>query len=487
MKTLIITVGTRQIGWRCQDGIIRCFGTDGFRSEPPHTEELFQELGIERKNHQENELTYSWGVFELGRLYYEYCNNSLNGDFNQVELLIDHQIIQEQISQGLNHIMLWATKQPETVSWQYRRLDTVWLAELMAAKIKQQFPQIEVDIFDPIVDLKNQDAIRQELEGYILKYILFKINIDSDDDFSLMIENKGASPSIAEKLVIYAAGLVRQFPVSIITPEEPEPFYELTEDGKKSSRFSEQYQITSLENYFLPLEKVRIISAWERGDFNEAQIWLEAHQERYEVLYKLARWLTLAVNGETSQFISQINNWLNSNLVKNTCSASQINHWQNKIKEIKDDPYVKIWEDTFLIKSALIRGNYTNAFVLFCQTLESFLSLRCEHLQLDYPDLRTLIDQWINMSKAQGKWRQLLDDIRQKRNRVIHDKESVNVQQFEHLWLRHNFPVSTTDNVEKLMNLMINTLQKVCSSQYQPPADTLLSSLSEWGLSLLQS
>ena len=27
--TLIITVGTRQIGWHCQDGIIRSFGADG--------------------------------------------------------------------------------------------------------------------------------------------------------------------------------------------------------------------------------------------------------------------------------------------------------------------------------------------------------------------------------------------------------------------------------------------------------------------------
>ena len=29
VDTLIITVGTRQIGWRCKDHIIRSFGADG--------------------------------------------------------------------------------------------------------------------------------------------------------------------------------------------------------------------------------------------------------------------------------------------------------------------------------------------------------------------------------------------------------------------------------------------------------------------------
>ncbi len=28
LNTLIITVGTRQIGWRCKDDVIRSFGAD---------------------------------------------------------------------------------------------------------------------------------------------------------------------------------------------------------------------------------------------------------------------------------------------------------------------------------------------------------------------------------------------------------------------------------------------------------------------------
>jgi len=46
VDTLIITVGTRQVGWRCQDGIIRSFGADGNTGYPPHVQELYQELGI---------------------------------------------------------------------------------------------------------------------------------------------------------------------------------------------------------------------------------------------------------------------------------------------------------------------------------------------------------------------------------------------------------------------------------------------------------
>ena len=55
VSTLIITVGTRQIGWRCQDGIIRSFGADGNISYPPHINELYQELGIERGKHQDED------------------------------------------------------------------------------------------------------------------------------------------------------------------------------------------------------------------------------------------------------------------------------------------------------------------------------------------------------------------------------------------------------------------------------------------------
>jgi hypothetical protein len=73
MKTLIITVGTRQIGWRCRDGVVRCFGADGDRGHPPHINELYQELALERGYHAADNMDSRWGVRHLGEHYYRHC------------------------------------------------------------------------------------------------------------------------------------------------------------------------------------------------------------------------------------------------------------------------------------------------------------------------------------------------------------------------------------------------------------------------------
>ncbi|MGI0496577.1 hypothetical protein ACOKW7_02575 [Limnospira platensis CENA597] len=31
LDTLIITLGTRQVGWKCEDGMVPCLGADGDR------------------------------------------------------------------------------------------------------------------------------------------------------------------------------------------------------------------------------------------------------------------------------------------------------------------------------------------------------------------------------------------------------------------------------------------------------------------------
>jgi hypothetical protein len=147
MKILIITVGTRQIGWKSKDGAIRCFGADGDRSAPSHIQELFDEIGVERGQYPVDESKPGvkpplWSAWELGKHYFEYSQNQLL-DFNNVELLLDRQIIKDYLGQDLQHIILWATEQPETVSWWYRRADTRWLAELMAAKIKLAYPKVQ--------------------------------------------------------------------------------------------------------------------------------------------------------------------------------------------------------------------------------------------------------------------------------------------------------------------------------------------------------
>jgi hypothetical protein len=124
VDTLIITVGTRQVGWCCKDSVIRSFGADGNIGYPHHVNELYQELGIERGKYEEYEKTYPWSARDIGKRYYEYCVEWLGGDFSQVELLLDQKIIETGIKKGLKHIILWGTDQPEAVSWFYRRLDT---------------------------------------------------------------------------------------------------------------------------------------------------------------------------------------------------------------------------------------------------------------------------------------------------------------------------------------------------------------------------
>ncbi len=135
VDTLIITVGTRQVGWKCKDGVIRSFGADGNIGYPKHVNELYQELEIERGNYQEKDKegkdkACPWSARDIGQRYYEYCVEWVGGDFSQVELLLDQEIIKAGIQQGLKHIILWGTDQPATVSWFYRRLDTLWLAKL---------------------------------------------------------------------------------------------------------------------------------------------------------------------------------------------------------------------------------------------------------------------------------------------------------------------------------------------------------------------
>ncbi|MGL4500205.1 MAG: hypothetical protein ACRCU2_14160, partial [Planktothrix sp.] len=103
VDTLIITVGTRQVGWRSKDGVVRCFGADGDRGHPPHINQLYQELGIERGFYEPGKTYMSWSVRDLGSRYYEQCQEWLGGDFSSVELLLDHQIIADSVRKGLNH------------------------------------------------------------------------------------------------------------------------------------------------------------------------------------------------------------------------------------------------------------------------------------------------------------------------------------------------------------------------------------------------
>ncbi len=345
LDTLIITVGTRQVGWKCEDGIVRCLGADGDRGHPPHINELYQELGIERQAHEPGKSQTLWSVRDLGSRYLEYCQKLLDNDFSPVELLLDGNIIAEGVKKGLKHIILWATDQPETVPWVYRRADTVNLARLMEGKIKLDYPDLQVDLVHPIVSANNREAIRQELEEFILPLAIENAS-NLEDEFVLGIENKGAVPAVAESLEICAAALVRQCQVLSITPIEPHPLYEEDSQGKKSSRCAETSQWVAVSEYFWPLERSRVISAWERGDFSEAKLWLKSHQSRYRFLYQLAGYLKISNNWEIANFIKNKefeNAWLRSKAVSECAGFEQVQHWREKLQELRENKPAEVW------------------------------------------------------------------------------------------------------------------------------------------------
>ncbi|PMB22660.1 hypothetical protein CEN46_11740, partial [Fischerella thermalis CCMEE 5318] len=301
VDTLIITVGTRQVGWRCQDGVIRSFGADGNIGYPNHVNELYQELGIERGFHQENNLNSPWSARDLGKRYYEYCREWLGGDFSQVELLLDQKIIETAIKQGLKHIILWGTDQPETVNWSFRRLDTLWLAQLMAGKIKSIFPNVRVDVHAPVINVNDSTAIRQELELLVLQEAWNYFSPSGDEEFVLWIQNKGCAPAVASSVEICAAALVRQCQVFNANPDEPEEFFPRMPNGARTAAHSQTFKLIPMGEYFWSLERLRVVSAWERGDFSEAQLWLKVHQSRHKIIYKLAGILLSYTNWETDK------------------------------------------------------------------------------------------------------------------------------------------------------------------------------------------
>lgn len=507
---LIITVGTRQVGWRCKDGVIRCFGADGDRGHPAHIEQLYTEIGIQRGFHQPGQSDTLWGVRDLGERYYQYCTEWLENDFSAVELLIDYQIIADTINKGLQHIILWATDQPETVAWKFRRADTVWLAKLMEGKIKALWSQIKVDVLHPTIAANDRDSLRQELEGMILPLAFESVKPSDDSQLVLLIENKGAVPAMAEGLEICAAALVRSAQVINATPEEPNPLYSENPGGFSSARISENYQLIPVSSYFWPLERGRVISAWQRGDFREAEIWLSAHQLRHKVLYQLAGYLSLATNWEINQFLKNKNlenGWLRSKALLSLAGQTQIDEWRSRLLTCRSDRALQTWESVFLIEVLTATENYTNAFLKFAQVLEQLLYLASkqgdwlgknfivvpDHLQYlgnrYQPSFDQLIKAWCQMKNIEGndKRYKLLDALRNERNKVVHEGEPMTVAKLRSLWADHGYLVPIPANSQIILTLMLDVLKMISAPSWNLPEKTLLRSLSDFGLGILKN
>jgi len=495
MKTLIITVGTRQVGWRGQDSVVRCFGADGDRSHPQHIDELYRELDIQRGQHMEENDTFLWSVRDLGKRYYRHCLDDAqeNFSFSQVELLLDHHLIEQQSAAGLQHIILWGTDQPDTVSWRYRRADTLWLARLMAGKIQATWPAIQVQVLAPEIAVNDIEGIRRVLEHVILPPTLAPLAEaeNQGNEVVLLIQNKGAAPTIAEGLGICAAGLTRQYRVVTLIPQEPP--YTQHPNGTRSANRSSTEECISLNQYFWPLERSRVLSAWQRGDFSEAKIWLAPHQDCYNNLYALATCLDRATNWEIAECLNQLQGWLSTPSLE----PAQIANWQAQLQQQQGNSnpdsevnreFAQAWESSFLIERLLERGNYSSAFLKFAQTLERLLAIRYQAnppaTPSRRPNFHLFIETWRQSQgfTAAEPWPQLFHCIRARRNDVVHEAKPLTKSDILAIWSENGFP--TQDNPQRLFT---QALQQACNNIWQPPQKTLLRSLYEWGLIRLQA
>lgn len=510
MKTLIITVGTRQVGWHCRDGVVRSFGADGVKYDPPHTTELYRdELGIDRGNHQDDDSDrlYPWSVWDLGQRLYQHCQHTR---FNNVELLLDQVILANYLPQGLSHVILWGTQQPDTVSWNYRRMDTAWLAELMAGKINEMDLGLQVNVFRPTVGAVDAEAIRDELEQRILPFALGTRQPD-DDEFTLLIENKGATPTIAEGLSICAGALVRDCQVVTVNPIEPRPLYPKISETVQAVASAQTYRPVNLSSYFWPLERERILSAWKRGDFAEAKVWLSAHRDRYQALHDLAGHLALATNWQWQDTLKALQgiNWIDHAATKQRASKALRSQWrtaitaQYKTNETSESKFLKLWESRLLVYLNLNRQNDTAAFMQTVQILERLLFWRyqTEHWieqgylipregeratwGNDYPaSFGELIRAWGNMidiPETDPFYKSLLWANR-KRNGIVHDNQSVTHQELtQFVGLADDTPALSIYKATE------QKLQKFCPPDRPMPERSLLQDLYGWGIEQLQA
>jgi len=507
MKTLIITVGTRQVGWHCRDGVVRSLGADGDRGHPPHVDELYAELGQKRGYHSDDPKSeFRYSVRDLGERFYHQCVSAQ--DFSPVELLLDGVILAEAVPQGLNRIVLWGTNQPDSVSWYFRREDTLWLAELMAGKIRQDYPPVEVTVWAPLVAVNDVNGIRRTIEAFLVESVKGYLTQYPDDPLTLQIQTKGSAPQIANALEICAAALLRQCMVEQVVPQEPSPMFEEMGETVRQVRSATTFSRSNFGEYFWPVERERILSAWERGDFTEAKVWLETHRDRRQALYELAGYLALASNWQTEEALKKLRSWVGTKTAKQLIPVNMRLPIKNHIEQIcatqpisQQKQFLKIWESTFLIWLELRRHHISIAFVYFSQTLERLLFLRYKtedwidkgYIQLppekqswgkNYkPGFGELRLAWQKMHGLddQAPIMQTLNRLNELRNSAVHRGESLTLADLK----SKLFPGMANPNSETVYLAMEELLQEVCMTDWQIPEQPVLRSLYQWGLDSL--
>jgi hypothetical protein len=254
-----------------------------------------------------------------------------------------------------------------------------------------------------------------------------------------------------------------------------------------------------MSEYFWALEKVKIKSAWERGDFSEAQIWLKVHENRHSVLYKLAGFLAQYSNWESNKdFYQKLKDWIGCNDVSKITDSEKIINWKTQLQKIQTDYLSKLWESTIILELSLKRENYTTAFIQFVQLLEQLLYIQSTAQNWtakgwivsnkDEPSLAELMQGWCLYKKfnQDNKWSKLLKAIRTKRNQIIHKGESITSTKIGNLWADNNFSgvyIPTTPQIIK--KLMTDTFREIST----PPNlnNLLMRSLYQWGLNYLEN
>lgn len=298
--------------------------------------------------------------------------------------------------------------------------------------------------------------------------------------------------------------MVRQCQVFNANPDEPEEFFPRMPNGARTAAHSQTFKLIPMGEYFWSLERLRVVSAWERGDFSEAQLWLKVHQSRHKIIYKLAGILLSYTNWETDKFIKNISDWLRSNDVAKAVHSEQIQAWQDQLNKIKSDNTSKVWESILLIELPLYRQNYTTAFIQFAHILERLLYIQSKEKnwltkgfltippnqahRADYePALFDLIQAWCKSRNfnQDNIWSRLLNHIRTKRNQVIHSSEPVTLSEICSLWNKGGlFSVKASEDPAVVNDLMIELLKQVSTA---PDLDQLLvRSLYKWALKVLQ-
>lgn len=484
MKILIITVGNRQIGWLCKDGIVRCVGSI---SNPNHVEEIYQDIAEPRPQTK-------YFARHLGWCLYQICQSQ--NSFNPVELLIDGKLIEEEIANGLTDIWLLCTDQPESVIEDYRSSDTLWIAELMSYKIRETYPDVTVSIKKFTMDIKDTIKVQEHFDQMIKD--LISINF-TDEQPTILIQNKGSVPAISTMLDIYGAALVRQYDVVRATPLEPSPMYVPKGDYQEAVAAT-TIDRKSISNIFFPIERDRIISAWSKGDFSEAKFWLQIHR-KYDVLFKLAGFLDDATRKDIRPTLKSIKGkWLLLNKVKKLAGADKVDLWQKfQCLDERQTPAI-IWEKSFQIPIYAQNGLLTDAFFLMAQTLERLLyQIYKRDKWLDkgwviipesmtergigkerfIPTFEDLISIWTQHYGFSSQC-DFLDSIRNKRNKIVHDALQITMDEIKEIWSTVALSIEPID--ESLLIPLAGVREHLGL-----PAKPLLQELYKWGLIILQS